>query len=218
MMATYTIRVLNNSVANRSYAIFMAPPVVTANGAATPVFTNAWAAFTNITDGAWDSVIYTDKTYAFWGQALDRLGPGAILDCGGAKPVDTATADTVTFTNTGATGFASVTSPGEAQSGSFSIITSTDFTPLNNFVLGLASDNGSPIPSPVASFDAQPNEVYNITPVVKFYVTNQYCEAGQVIKPPAQPCQIAEIDFTGRPQTAATVVQGSNGEFNLVYA
>ena len=217
-MATYTIRVLNNSVANRSYAIFMAPPVVTANGAPPPVFTNAWATFKSITDGGWDSVAYTETTYAYWAQAPERLSPGAILESGGAKPVDTATADTVTFTNTGATGFASVTSPGEAQSGSFSIITSTDFTPLNNFVLGLASDNGSPIPSPVASFDAQPNEVYNITPVVKFYVTNQYCAAGQVIKPAEQSSQVAEIDFTGRPQTVATVVQRPNGEFDVVYA
>ena len=217
-MATYTIKILNNSKASKSYVAFMAQPIVTSNGGVTPVYTNAWATFENITDGGWDSVVYTETTYAYWAQASTQLSPGTILDSGGTKPVNTATNDTVNFTNTGATGFTTVASPGSAQNGSFSIITATDFTPLNNFVFGLASDNGSPIPSPVASFNALPNEVYNITPVVQFYVADQLYQAGQVIDYSSTSSAIASIDFTGLPQTTATVIQADNGSFSVTYS
>jgi len=217
-MATYTIKILNNAQANKSYVAFMAQPVVTSNGGTVPVYTNAWATFENITDGGWDSVVYTQSTYAYWSQAAAQLSPTTIIDSGGTKQVNTATTDTVAFTNTGATGFGSVASPGTAQNGSFSITTTTDFTPANNFVLGLASSNGSLIPSPVASFAALPNEIYNITPVVKFYVADQLYQAGQVIDYSATSNQIATIDFTGLPQTTATVVQAANGAFSVTYS
>jgi hypothetical protein len=217
-MATYTIKILNNSQASKSYVAFLAQPTVTSNGGATPVYTNAWATFENVTDGSWDSVVYTETTYAYWAQPSTTLSPGATMDSGGSKPVNTATKDTVAFTNTGATGFASVASPGTAQNGSFSIATTTDFMPQNNFVFGLASDNGTPIPSPVATFSALPNEVYNVTPVVKFYVADGLYQAGAIIDYSGVSNVAAAIDFTGLPQTTATVTQAANGSFSVVYS
>ena len=55
-MTTYTITVLNQSGANKSYVLFMQPP-----GATTPIYTNAWATFDNIHNGGWDSIVFTPE-------------------------------------------------------------------------------------------------------------------------------------------------------------
>ncbi len=217
-MATYTIRIYNQSLANKAYVAFMEAPKVTSNGGVTPVYTNAWACFENVTNGSWDSVVYTQSTFACWSQPSEALTANTVIDSGGVIQVNTATTDTVTFTNTDVTGFSGVASPGTAQNGSFSIVSTTDFTPLNNFVFGLASDNGGVIPAPVATFPALPNEIYNITPVVKFYVADGLYVPGQVIDYSAVSNNIATIDFTGLPQTTATVTQGANGGFTVTYS
>ncbi|MET3664787.1 hypothetical protein [Caulobacter sp. 1776] len=217
-MAKYTIRIFNQSLANKAYVAFMQEPVVTSNGGVTPVFTNAWACFENVTNGSWDSVVYTDSAYACWSQPAEALTPSTVLDSGGVMPVNTDTKDTVSFTNTGVTGFSGVVSPGTAQNGSFSIVSSTDFTPQNNFVFGLARDNGGIIPAPVATFNALPNEIYNITPVVKFYVADGLYVPGQVIDYSAVSNNIAAIDFTGLPYNTATVTQAANGAFSVTYS
>ncbi|MFZ0268748.1 hypothetical protein [Caulobacter sp.] len=56
-MTTYTINVVNQSGASKSYVVFQAPPP--AFGGQTPVYTNAWAALEHITDSGFDSVTYT---------------------------------------------------------------------------------------------------------------------------------------------------------------
>lgn len=53
---TYTIRVNNQSGVDKSYIVFMPPPVEP--GGQTPVYTNVWATFENVTPGAWDSLVY----------------------------------------------------------------------------------------------------------------------------------------------------------------
>ncbi len=53
---TYTIRVNNQSGVDKSYIVFMPPPVEP--GGQTPVCTNVWATFQNVTTGAWDSLVY----------------------------------------------------------------------------------------------------------------------------------------------------------------
>lgn len=216
-MATYTIKVYNQSLVDKSYVVFMQAPIVTANGATTPIYTNAWTTFENITNGGWDSVIYNQTTYACWSQPPEALSPGVTIDSGGVMPVNTATNDTVVFTNTGATGFTNLISPGQAQNGSFQIVGGSDYSPENGFVFGLASDNGGVIPSPVATFPAAPNEKYNVTPVVQFFVADGSYTQGQVIDVTAVSNSYAAINFTGTPFYNATVVQGSNGVFTVDY-
>lgn len=217
-MTTYTIKVFNQSQINKSYVVFMQPPTVSPSGGSTPVYTNAWATFPNLTNGSWDSVQYSETTYAYWSQPAQVLSPGTTLDYGGVMAVNPQTSDTVTFSNTDATGFSGVASPGGAQNGSFQIVSSTDFTPANNFVFGLASDNGGVIPAPVATFAAAPNEKYDVTPVVKFYVADGAYQPGQVIDVEDVSQDLAAIDFTGLPQTTATVTQGANGSFTVTYS
>ncbi len=217
-MATYKIKIYNQSLINKSYVAFMQAPIVTASGGTTPIYTNAWATFENVTNGSWDSVTYSETTYAYWSQPSEALSPGTVVDSGGVMQVNTATKDTVAFTNTGGTGFTTLTSPGGAQDGSFQIVTSADFTPANNFAFGLASNNGGVIPSPVATFPAAPNEKYNVTPVVKFFVADGAYQEGEIIDVTTVSNTYATIDFTGRPETTATVTQGSNGVFVVTYS
>jgi hypothetical protein len=64
-MTTYTIRVINQSGANKSYVVFMQSPV-----GVTPVYTNAWAVLDNIANGGWDSVSNTPED-AVQGKTLE---------------------------------------------------------------------------------------------------------------------------------------------------
>lgn len=59
-MTTYTIRVLNQSGETKSYIVFQAPPLLHGHGGQTPVYTNVWATFPNITNGDHDSLVYAE--------------------------------------------------------------------------------------------------------------------------------------------------------------
>ncbi|PIC00841.1 hypothetical protein [Caulobacter sp. X] len=220
-MATYTIKVYNQSTLNKSYVVFLQPPQVTANGGTTPIFTNAWRTFPNLTNGGWDSVKYTETTFAYWAQP-PGVSAGTTVDSGGVIEVNTDTKDSTTFVygeaNGQPTGFLPVTSPGGAQNGSFEIITGTDFTPAADLVFGLASDNGSGIPSPIATFEAAPNEKYNVTPIVQFYVADGSFSEGAIIDVTTVSNNNALIDFTGTPFTTAIVTQGADGSFSVKYS
>lgn len=210
-MTNYTIQVLNQSRSEKSYALFMQTPQVVANGGAPQVYTNAWATFGAVTNGGFDRITFDESTYAYWSEP-----PAGPMLSGGVMPVNPETRDTVAFSGGSPTGFVTVTSPGTAQAGSFSIVTSTDFTPANGYLLGVAGVSNSPIPTPSATFEALPNEIYNITPVNKFYVAEGAYTPGQVIDVAAAGATAA-IDFNGRPQTTATIVQQPDGSFSLTY-
>ncbi len=216
-MATYTLQILNQSGFTKSYVFFMTPPVVTATGATPQIFTNAWVTFNSIGPGSYDSVVYTDTTYAFWGTTPSQLAPGVILASGGSALVDTTTQDEVTFIAS-PTAFSSPPAPGKAQTGSFTIVANSDFTAANDFVFGLAQASSTPIPAPVATFTAEPNDTFNITPVVTFYVADGAYTAGEVIDYSAVSTTAQMIDFTGKPETVATVTQGPTGAFTVVYS
>jgi hypothetical protein len=220
-MSTYTIKIYNQSTISKAYTVFQEQPQVTANGASPKMFTNAWKTFPLLTDGSYSTLVYTKTTFACWAQP-PGLSEGVTVDSGGVMAMNTDTTDTVTFVygedTAQETGFKSRVTPGKAQNGSFQILTGTDFTPANNLVLGLASDNGSGIPSPVATFPAAPNESYNITPVVKFYVADGAYSEGQIIDVTAVSNVSATIDFTGKPFTTAVVAQDANGAFSVKYS
>lgn len=217
-MTTYTIRISNKSKYSKNYVAFMEPPQVTNKGGSQPVYTNAWVTFENITEGGYDKVVYSNSLFAYWSQPDQQLSPSTIIGSGGNRAVNTGTRDQVTFSNTGAVGFSGATVGGQAQDGSFSIVTGTDFTADNGYVLGMASNDGSPIPSPVATFEAQPNEIYNITPVVKFFVADGLYQSGSVIDYSAVSAKGAAIDFTGQSYTVATVVHDEHGAFTVTYS
>lgn len=217
-MATYSIRVLNNSGFVKNYVIFMEPPIVNNKGANPQVYTNAWVTFQGVQPGSVDVVNYTDETSALWATATTQVAPGTTVDQYGTIPVNTATQDSVTFVgDSDATGFTNLVHGG-AMTGSYEIIANADFESSAGYLFGLARPGNIPgIPSPVATFLAEPNGTFNVTPVEKFYIAEGVYTPGSIIDVSTVSTVYCPIDFTGKAQVAAVVTQGSNGAFSAVY-
>ncbi|NET04523.1 MAG: hypothetical protein F6K09_24145 [Merismopedia sp. SIO2A8] len=215
-MATYTIEVLNNSGFPKSYVIFSALPEVTKSGEGFDVFTNAWVTFNSIGNNGFDMVTYDDSIDAYWGTIPEELEPGVIVGSGGFMPVDTTIEDGVSFKGSTPAGFNSLT-PRVATSGSFQIKAESDFDASNRYVFGMAKPTNSPIPSPVATFTAEPSEIFEVIPVVKFFVSNGSFTQGEIIDVKSFATNPAKIDFTGKAQTKAIVIQDSKGLFTVKY-
>ncbi len=215
-MTIYTIRISNQSGFTKTYTVFMAPPRVNENGTPVTVLTNAWATFSSVVTGGFDSLVVDDSLYAFWGQAAQDVGPGVVVTAGGVQLVSTDARDEVGFAAVPPTGFQGLTA-GKAQTGCYAIITSPDFTAADGFVFGMAKLGTEPVPTPVATFAAEPNDVFNIAPAQKFYVADLGATTGEVIDPTGLTA-VALIDFTGVPQTTATVIQLANGTFSVTYS
>ncbi len=216
-MATYTIEVLNSSGFAKSYVIFMQPPQVSATGGQPVVYSNAWVTFNGILQGGTDSVTYTDSTFAYWATATMPVGPGTTMGQSGVAAVDITQADSVPFIGSVPTGFGTVT-PGGAMTGSYRIIASGDFNATNGYLFGLARPGNIPgIPSPVATFLAEPNDTFNITPVINFYVADGAYTPGEIIDYTTASTSAGTVSFTGRSQTSAVVTQGTNGLFTTQY-
>lgn len=216
-MAVYTIQIWNQSKFAKSYVAFMQNPIVTARGGDPKIYTNAWATFPSLLDGGFDSITYEDVTYAYWGTAPRELAPNTTVVSGGVAQVNTASCDSVAFDGSNSLGFEPVAAGG-AMSGSYQITATTDFTADNNYVFGLARPGKTSIPTAVATFKAQPNDTFNITPVEKFYVADGAYTPGAVIDVSMSSTNYAEIDFTGKPQTTATVIQAPDGSFSVTYS
>jgi hypothetical protein len=216
-MTTYSISVLNSSGFAKSYVVFMAPPQVTSTGGNPEVFSNAWVTFPGILQGGTDSVTYTDATFAYWATAMLPVAPGTTMGQSGSAAVNTATQDSVSFAGAAPVGFSAVTHGG-AMSGSYAISAHGDFNASNGYLFGLARPGNIPgIPSPVATFLAEPNDTFNVTPVINFYVADGAYTPGQIINYTTASTSAANVNFTGKSQTHAVVTQGSNGEFTVQY-
>ena len=198
-MTTRTIQIFNQSGFAKSYVLFMQPPQT----GSTPVFTNAWVTFNSITSGGFDSVVYDDSVYAYWGTS------------GGVALVDLSKSDRVSFAGSPPTGFGAVTQ-GQGSAGSFSIVAGADFTPASGFVFGWAKAVTSPVPVPVATTSALPNAVFTFMPTSQVFVAEYSSVSGQVIDV-TEISNAAEVDFTGKPQTTATVIQRADGTFVVDY-
>jgi hypothetical protein len=218
IMTEYTIQVLNQSGFAKSYVIFQEPPAVISSGADVEVFSNAWVTFPSLLPGGYDKVIYNDVVEAYWGTIPSQLSPTVVVNSGGFANVDTSTQDSVTFQGTSPIGFGSVTSGLAANTGAYQIVANSDFTAANNYVFGMAKLGSTPIPTPVATFLAQPNVTFDVIPVVKFYVSDGCYTEGEIIDVKSFSTQSVTIDFTGLPQTTASIVQAANGSFSVAYS
>jgi hypothetical protein len=213
-MATYTIQVVNRSGFNKAYTILMASPRVNRNGEPLKAYTNAWATFPSLPDNGFDKLVIDAKVYAFWGQAQD-LEPGVVVVPHGVTLVSTADRDQVAFTNMPNLGFQDVTS-GKADTGCYAIATGTDFTAANGFVFGVAKV-GLQSSTAVGTFAAEPNDIFNIAPVQRFYVADLAAVPGEIIDL-SDLTAVATIDFTGLPQTTAVAIQDADGQFSVIYS
>lgn len=220
-MTTYTLQVLNTSGFNKDYVLFMQAPTVTSSGGSAQVYTNAWVTFSGVTNNSVDMVTYTDQTFAYWAKATVPIGPGSTMGQSGFVPASTATKDSVTFLGSmgdGGVGFGPPASPGQAMSGSIEIIAQADFIASNNYVFGLARPGKIPsIPSPVATFVATPNDSFNITPVIQFYVADGSYAPGSIIDVTTASTNAGMINFTSRAETTAVATQEPDGSFSVNY-
>lgn len=220
-MTTYSLKVLNTSGFNKNYVLFMEPPIVTSSGGQAQVYTNAWVTFSGVNNNSVDSVTYTDETFAYWAKATVPIGPGSMMGQSGFAPANAGTKDSVSFfgaTSDGGIGFGPPTSPGQAAAGSIEIIAGTDFNKSNSYVFGLARPGKIPhIPSPVATFVATPNDSFNITPVIKFYVADGTYAPGSIIDVTTASTKAGSIDFTGMSETTAVATQQPDGSFSINY-
>lgn len=215
-MATYTIRIVNNSGQSKSYVAFMETPQIAASGGDPVIYTNAWATFESVTDGSWDSIVYTDNTYAWWG--VESGAAKGQATAGGVMAVNTQTCDSVSFIGGAEPGFDGVPRPGSAPDGAYQIVSGGGFGPKEGYAFGLARPSGQPTPAPVATFTALPDTTFDITPVERFYVTEGSYTPGQVIEPAAIDAVIATIDFTGTPYGTATATQAPSGDWTVSYS
>ena len=216
-MATYTIEVLNSSGFAKSYVIFMQPPQVSSTGGQPVVYSNAWVTFNGIQPSGTDNITYTDSTYAYWATATMPIAPGTTMGQSGFAAVNTATQDSVPFIGTSPIGFGTVTHGG-AQTGSYRIIASSDFLATSGYLFGLARPGNIPtIPSPVATFAAEPNDTFNVTPVINFFIADGAYTPGQIIDYATASTNAGNVNFTGKAQTNAVVTQGTNGLFTTQY-
>lgn len=217
-MATYTIQVQNQSGFSKDYVIFQKPPVVENNGSNVEVFSNAWITFEGLLPGGYDKLVYEDITYAYWGTMPLATSTTTTVNRGGSAEVNTATQDGVTFTAGPPTGFGPVTKGLAQNTGSFQIAANADFTAQDNFVFGMAKPTNTGIPGAVATFLAQPNDTFDVIPVVEFYVADGSYIPGDIINVKSFSTLPASIDFTGRLESTATVVQMDNGSFSVSYS
>ncbi|PIB91459.1 hypothetical protein CSW62_07630 [Caulobacter sp. FWC2] len=201
----------------KSYVAFLQPPDIEDRGVLQQVYENAWASVDRLTHGSFDTVTYTEGAYAYQIQQTEPLDQGAIPEPRDVTAGDSSSNDTLAFAGAGEPAFVGMSSPGQPQNGSFSIGSNTNFTPASNFVFGSASENGSSIPSPIKASAGLPDEQYTITPIVKFYVADSADASSPVCDVDAAPPAYAAIDFTGRPETTATVIQEANGAYTVVY-
>jgi hypothetical protein len=215
-MAEFTIEVLNNSGFDKSYVVFSETPKVTRNGSDVEVFSNAWVTFDGIRPNGYDSLTYTDVIEAYWGTLPREAGVGVVVSNGGSQVVDTATQDSVTFSSE-PLGFGNVTH-GKANAGAYQIVANADFTAKDNYVFGMSKPGKTVIPKPVVTFAAEPNDTFEVIPVIKFYVSDGLFSEGEIIDVKMYSTNAATIDFTGRSQRTATVVQNDNGAFTVSYS
>lgn len=216
-MAQYTIQVVNNSGFSKDYVVFSEPPQVTKSGTDVEVYSNAWVTFSGVRSGSFDKLTYDDSVDAYWGTSPQRLSPSVVVQQGGIASVNTETCDGVVFTGKTPPGFGSVTS-GVANTGAFQITANPDFTADFNYVFGMAKSTGPNTAAPVATFLAEPNDTFEVIPVVQFYVADGAYTAGAIIDVKSTSTNAAKIDFTGKRQTTAVVTQNDDGSFGVAYS
>lgn len=215
---TYTVKVLNASGFAKCYALFMPPPQLGAGGGQPTVWTNVWVTFTAVLPNGIDSITYTDQTFAYWTTSTQSADLGTTVGQSGFAAVSAATSDSVAFAGTAPVGFGQVTAGG-ATAGAYRIVASTDFDASNGYLFGLAFRGGIPeLPSPVATFLAQPNDHFDVKPTAgRCYVVDGAYATGTVIDHDTLVAKAGAVDFTDKAQTTAVVIQGTDGVFTTQY-
>ncbi|EHK47165.1 uncharacterized protein TrAtP1_010180 [Trichoderma atroviride] len=220
MSTSYTISIENNRGANTNYATFMEPPEFT--GGLQP-FMNVWYTAFVPQGGSFELRTGMDF-YAWTGTVPTAPVPGVVVTSGmsllarlGNDSVPGSTFQKKVIQN-----FPVIeeTSP-SAVSGAYEIKTGQDFTmPNNTYLVGLAKVNNRGQVTPVASVAPRNDMSIQITPKMKFFITESQQISGEIVDYHAVTREGATIDFSsgeGKGKFYARVVQGADGRYTVTY-
>ncbi|KAM0520694.1 hypothetical protein ACHAPE_003091 [Trichoderma viride] len=220
MSTSYTISIENNRGANTNYATFMDSPEFT--GGLQP-FMNVW--YTSFVPHGGSFELRTGMDFYAWtGTVPTAPAPGVIVNSG-MSLLARLGSDSVpgsTFQKEVIESFPVIeeTSP-SAVSDAYEIKTGNDFTmPNNTYLVGLAKVNHRGQVAPVASVAPRNDMSIQITPKMKFYVTESQQVPGEIVDHHAVTREGATIDFSsgeGEGKFYARVVQGADGRFTVTY-
>ncbi|KAL7918269.1 hypothetical protein ACQKWADRAFT_304582 [Trichoderma austrokoningii] len=220
MSSVYTISVENNRGANTNYATFMETPEFT--GGQQP-FMNVW--YTSFVPYGGSVEIRTGMDLFAWtGTVPTTPAPGVVVTSGMSlmARLGSDSAPGSTFEKKVIESFPVIeeTSP-SAIVGAFEIRTGSDFTvPNNTYLVGLAKVNHRGQVSPVASVAPRNNMKIQITPKMKFFITESQQVPGEIVDYHAVTRDGATVDFSsgeGHGKFYARVVQGSDGRYTVSY-
>ncbi|KFZ24006.1 hypothetical protein V502_01515 [Pseudogymnoascus sp. VKM F-4520 (FW-2644)] len=195
-MNFYTISVENESGKNTTYAAFMEPPQFTSGE---QPWMNVWYTSFIPYHGKFDISTGIDY-YAWVGTVRTRLGPGELVNSSMNQ-----LARLGSESNPGSTfdlkinqSFPTIEqiSP-SAVAGAYEIQTGIDFNvPNGTYLVGLAKVNNRGQVAPVASISPRNNEKIQITPKMKFFVTESHQVQGEIVDYTAVSRDGATIDFS----------------------
>ncbi|KAL7942067.1 hypothetical protein V8C42DRAFT_333498 [Trichoderma barbatum] len=216
----YTISVENERGANTNYAVFMNPPDFT--GGQQP-WVNVW--YTSFVPHGGTFEIRTGADFYAWvGTVPTSPAPGVVVNSGMSLLARLGTTSTPgsTFDKQVIQGFPTITEiNSSAIPGAFEVKTGTDFNvPNNQYLLGLAKVNNRGQVAPVASIAPLNNMNVQITPTMKFFVSESQQIAGEIVDYNSIVRDGATIDFSdgeGQGKFYARVIQGTDGRFAVSY-
>ncbi|PON25324.1 hypothetical protein TGAM01_v205618 [Trichoderma gamsii] len=221
MSTSYTISIENNRGANTNYATFIDSPEFT--GGLQP-FMNVWYTSFVPNGGSFELRTGTDF-YAWTGTVPTAPAPGVIVNSGMSllARLGTTSVPGSTFEKKVIQNFPVIEEigPPSAVSGAYEIKTGNDFTvPNNTYLVGLAKVNNRGQVAPVASVAPRNDMSIQITPKMKFFITESQQVPGEIVDRHAITREGATIDFSsgeGEGKFYARVVQGTDGRYTVAY-
>ncbi|KAK1240116.1 hypothetical protein MKX08_007558 [Trichoderma sp. CBMAI-0020] len=220
MSTSYTISIENNRGANTNYATFMEPPEFT--GGLQPLM-NVWYSTFAPQGGSFELRTGMDF-YAWTGTVPIAPAPGVVVTSGMSLLARLGN-DSVpgsTFEKKIIQTFPTIEeiSP-SAVSGAYEIKTGQDFTvPNNTYLVGLAKVNHRGQVTPIASVAPRNDMSIQITPKMRFFITESQQVPGEIVDHHAVTREGATVDFSsgeGKGKVYARVVQGDDGRFTVAY-
>ncbi|KAL7784536.1 hypothetical protein V8C37DRAFT_357296 [Trichoderma ceciliae] len=220
MSTSYTISVENDRGANTNYAVFMDPPEFT--GGQQP-WMNVW--YTSFVPYHGNFEIQTGVDFYAWvGTVPTAPAPGVVVTSGMSLLAGLGTTSTpgTTFEKRIIQGFPTIEEiNSSAIAGAYEVKTGSDFSvPNNTYLVGLAKVNNRGQVAPVASIAPGNNMNVQITPKMKFFISESQQVAGEIVDYSSVSRDGATIDFSsgeGQGKFYARVVQGNDGRFTVTY-
>ncbi|KAM3070198.1 hypothetical protein ACMFMG_003764 [Clarireedia jacksonii] len=220
MSQNYTISVENERGANTNYAVFMEPPHFT--GGSQP-WMNVWYTVFVPYHGSFE-VRTGEDVYAWTGTVPTAPSPGVVVNNGMTLLARLGSSENPgsTFEHKIIQNFNVIeeVSP-SSGSNAFTITVGSDFSvPNDTYLIGLAKVNNRGQVAPVASVAPWNNMSVQITPKMKFFISESQQVPGELVDYDSVTRDSATIDFSsgeGVGKFYARVVQQNDGRFAVTY-